>query len=81
MLYICTPEIEIEIEIDIEKEGEKKLLPFFVFRVSFYLTYYMGYSNIYIERENKEKQNGKENESGRENRGTGRKGRSVDLHQ
>jgi len=41
----------------------------------------MGYSNIYIERENKEKQNGKENESGRENRGTGRKGRSVDLHQ
>ena len=56
MLYICTPEIEIEIEIEIEKEGEKKLLPFFVFRVSFYLTYYMGYSNIYIERENKELQ-------------------------
>jgi hypothetical protein len=55
MLYICTPEIEIEldIEIDIEKEGEKKLLPFFVFRVSFYLTSNMGYSNIYIERENK----------------------------
>lgn len=59
MLYICTPEIEIEIDIDIEKEGEKKLLPFFVFRVSFYLTYYMGYSNIYIERENKEIQDEK----------------------
>jgi hypothetical protein len=65
MLYICTPEIEIEIEIDIEIEieieieGEKKLLPFFVFRVSFYLTYNMGYSNIYIERKNKEIHNEK----------------------
>jgi len=46
MLYICTPEIEIEIDIDIEKEGEKKLLPFFVFRVSFYLTYMLRYLTI-----------------------------------
>ena len=48
MLYICTPEIEIEIEIeiDIEKEGEKKLLPFFVLHVSFYLTYILRYLNI-----------------------------------
>ena len=46
MLYICTPEIEIEIDIDIEKEGEKKLLPFFVFNVSFYLTYILRYLTI-----------------------------------